>query len=64
MDTENKTVTERDFLGKWVLLYFGYTFSPDVGPEQIQIIAKAIDKLGLLSTLLFLVFVSSTLYLA
>ncbi|KAF4370573.1 hypothetical protein F8388_020159 [Cannabis sativa] len=45
IDTQNQTVTERNFLGKWVLLYFGYTFSPDVGPEQIQIIAKAIDKL-------------------
>ncbi|PON34871.1 Copper chaperone SCO1/SenC [Trema orientale] len=45
IDTENHTVTERNFLGKWVLIYFGNTFSPDVGPEQVQIMAKAIDKL-------------------
>lgn len=45
VNTENQTVTEKDFIGKWVLLYFGYTFSPDVGPEQLQILAKAIDKL-------------------
>lgn len=48
IDTENQTVTERNFLGKWVLLYFGNTFSPDAGPEQVQLMAKAIDKLGLL----------------
>ncbi|XP_010526646.1 PREDICTED: protein SCO1 homolog 2, mitochondrial-like [Tarenaya hassleriana] len=45
ISTENKMVTEKDFLGNWVLLYFGYTFSPDVGPEQLTMMAKAIDKL-------------------
>lgn len=48
IDTENRVVTERDFLGKWVLLYFGYTSSPDVGPEQLQVMSKAIDILGLM----------------
>ncbi|KAJ1398652.1 Thioredoxin-like superfamily [Sesbania bispinosa] len=45
INTEKQTVTERDFLGNWVLLYFGYTSSPDIGPEQVQIMAKAIDIL-------------------
>ncbi|TXG60694.1 hypothetical protein EZV62_015267 [Acer yangbiense] len=45
VDTENRPVTERNFLGNWVLLYFGYTSSPDIGPEQVQIMAKAIDTL-------------------
>lgn len=47
IDTENRLVTENNFLGNWVLLYFGYTSSPDVGPEQFQMMAKAIDILGL-----------------
>lgn len=47
IDTENHLVTEKNFLGNWVLLYFGYTSSPDVGPEQVQMMAKAIDTLGL-----------------
>ncbi|KAJ1412839.1 Thioredoxin-like superfamily [Sesbania bispinosa] len=47
INTEKQTVTERNFLGNWVLLYFGYTSSPDIGPEQVQIMAKAIDILGL-----------------
>ncbi|KAH9670014.1 protein SCO1 [Citrus sinensis] len=45
IDTENRLVTENNFLGNWVLLYFGYTSSPDVGPEQVQMMAKAIDIL-------------------
>ena len=47
INTEKQTVTERNFIGNWVLLYFGYTSSPDLGPEQVQIMAKAIDILGL-----------------
>ncbi|KAK9949639.1 hypothetical protein M0R45_005156 [Rubus argutus] len=44
-DTENRTVTERNLRGNWAVLYFGYTSSPDVGPEQVQIMAKAINIL-------------------
>lgn len=47
IDTEHRPVTDRNFLGNWILLYFGYTSSPDVGPEQLQLIAKAVDILGL-----------------
>ncbi|KAH8507775.1 hypothetical protein H0E87_010078 [Populus deltoides] len=45
VNTENKVVTEKDFLGNWVLLYFGYTSSPDVGPEQLKLITKALNTL-------------------
>ncbi|KAF9681892.1 hypothetical protein SADUNF_Sadunf05G0050400 [Salix dunnii] len=45
VNTQNKVVTEKDFLGNWVLLYFGYTSSPDVGPEQLKLITKAINTL-------------------
>ncbi|VVB09771.1 unnamed protein product [Arabis nemorensis] len=45
ISTQNKIVTEQDFRGKWVLLYFGYSFSPDVGPEQLKMMSKAVDKL-------------------
>ncbi|KAH1251060.1 Protein SCO1 2, mitochondrial [Glycine max] len=45
INTEKQAITEHNFLGNWVLLYFGYTSSPDCGPEQVQIMAKAIDIL-------------------
>ncbi|KAL6225208.1 hypothetical protein ACLB2K_004059 [Fragaria x ananassa] len=44
-DTENRTVTEKNLQGNWAVLYFGYTSSPDVGPEQVQLMAKAINIL-------------------
>ncbi|KAM5577320.1 protein SCO1 [Rosa sericea] len=44
-DIENRTVTEKNLRGNWAVLYFGYTSSPDVGPEQVQIMAKAINIL-------------------
>lgn len=46
INTEGQIVTERDLQGHWVLLYFGYTSSPDVGPEEVQKMAKAVDILG------------------
>ncbi|CAN8328637.1 unnamed protein product [Cochlearia groenlandica] len=45
ISTQNKIVTEKDFSDKWVLLYFGYSFSPDVGPEQLKMMSKALHKL-------------------
>ncbi|KAK2384641.1 protein SCO1 protein 2, mitochondrial [Trifolium repens] len=45
VNKEKQTVTERNFLGNWILLYFGYTSSPDIGPEQVQLMARAIDIL-------------------
>jgi len=38
--------TERDFLGKWLLVYFGFTYCPDVCPTDLQNIGLAIDQLG------------------
>lgn len=46
INTEKQVVTEKNFLSNWVLLYFGYTSSPDVGPEQLKTMARAIDVLG------------------
>ncbi|KAK3033393.1 hypothetical protein RJ639_033900 [Escallonia herrerae] len=45
IDTEGRLVTERNLLGNWVLLYFGYTSSPDVGPAEVQKMANAVNIL-------------------
>ena len=39
-------VTEKTFAGKYMLVYFGYTFCPDVCPTELQIIAEAMEMLG------------------
>ena len=38
--------SDRDFHGHWVLLYFGYTFCPDVCPTTLAKMASALGKLG------------------
>ena len=43
---DGKTVTNKDFQGKYMLVYFGYTFCPDVCPTTLNAVAEAVDKLG------------------
>ena len=33
-------------LGKFQLIYFGYTFCPDICPTSLQVISQALDMLG------------------
>lgn len=43
---DGKTVTERDFPGKYLLVYFGYTACRDTCPATLNTLAAAIDQLG------------------
>jgi cytochrome oxidase Cu insertion factor (SCO1/SenC/PrrC family) len=45
-DHTGKPRTERDFRGKLMLVYFGFTYCPDVCPTDLQAIGLALDKLG------------------
>jgi protein SCO1/2 len=49
-DGAGKPVTDRDFRGKYMLVYFGYTFCPDVCPTTLNAVADAMDKLGIASS--------------
>ena len=46
IDHTGKRVTEKDFLGRKTLVYFGFTSCPDVCPTGLQAIAAALDQLG------------------
>ena len=46
VNDNGKTVTDRDFRGKYMLVYFGYTYCPDVCPTTLNAIAQAMDRLG------------------
>jgi len=46
VDQDGRTVTDADFRGKYMLIYFGYTFCPDVCPTALTEVGQAIDKLG------------------
>src|SRR5215207_786724 len=38
--------TDMDFRGKYMLVFFGYTYCPDVCPTTLAVTAEALDKLG------------------
>ena len=40
-----KVVTDADFRGRWMLVFFGYTRCPDACPTALQDIANALDML-------------------
>ncbi|MBW8308567.1 MAG: SCO family protein [Candidatus Paracaedibacteraceae bacterium] len=46
VDQFGKTRTEQDFRGKYMLVYFGYTFCPDVCPLGLRHISGALEELG------------------
>jgi cytochrome oxidase Cu insertion factor (SCO1/SenC/PrrC family) len=46
IDHTGKPRTDTDFRGKVMLVYFGFTFCPDVCPTDLMAIGQAIDKLG------------------
>ena len=39
-------VSDQNFRGKFMLIFFGYTYCPDVCPSELQVISAALDKLG------------------
>jgi cytochrome oxidase Cu insertion factor (SCO1/SenC/PrrC family) len=45
-DQSGKPVTEHDYAGRWMLVYFGYSFCPDVCPTELGTMASALDALG------------------
>lgn len=45
-DQNGRRVTEKDFLGKYMLVFFGYTYCPDVCPTELQVMTAALDQMG------------------
>ncbi|XP_031496797.1 protein SCO1 homolog 2, mitochondrial [Nymphaea colorata] len=45
IDSEYRSVTEQDLKGNWNVMYFGYTSSPDVCPDEIEKMAVAVQIL-------------------
>lgn len=46
IDQNGKPVSDADFHGRYMLIYFGYSFCPDVCPTTLAVMGQALDKLG------------------
>ncbi len=58
VNQKGKTVTEKDFLGRHSLVFFGFTHCPDICPATLQVASEAMEKLGPLADKVQPVFVS------
>ena len=57
-DQDGHKVSEKDFLGKHMLVFFGYTYCPDICPTELQVMLAALDAMGPRSEQIRPVFVS------
>jgi cytochrome oxidase Cu insertion factor (SCO1/SenC/PrrC family) len=46
LDHNSRRVSDRDFLGKYVLMFFGFTQCADICPTELQVMSAALDELG------------------
>ena len=46
VDQDGRQVTEANFRGRFMLIYFGYTYCPDVCPTTLTTMADAVRLLG------------------
>jgi cytochrome oxidase Cu insertion factor (SCO1/SenC/PrrC family) len=45
-DHTGRRVTEADFAGRWQLVFFGFTYCPDICPTTLAYMASVLDLLG------------------
>ena len=46
VDHSGKPVTDADYRGEYLLVFFGYTYCPDICPTELQNMTIAMDELG------------------
>jgi len=46
LDQRGQVFTDADMLGHYALVYFGYTYCPDICPTSLQTVSLALDQLG------------------
>ncbi len=46
VDHQGRERTDKDFKGRYLLVYFGYTFCPNICPTGLQTLSSALDLLG------------------
>ena len=46
VSTSGESVTDQNFRGKWLLIFFGYTSCPDLCPMALANVSAALEKFG------------------
>ena len=58
IDQHGMRRTDMDFRGKYMLIFFGYTYCPDVCPTTLAVQAEAFDQLGTRANRIVPIFIS------
>lgn len=43
---EGQPKTNKDYIGQWVLIYFGFTHCPDICPDELEKMIEVVDEIG------------------
>jgi cytochrome oxidase Cu insertion factor (SCO1/SenC/PrrC family) len=46
INQKGETVTEKTYAGKYMLMFFGFTFCKDVCPAELQVMTAALSQMG------------------
>ena len=46
IDHNNQRRTDKDYIGKWLMIYFGFTFCPDICPDELDKLTRVLNRLG------------------